>query len=122
MNELIIRDILIGAAGDGMGGLIAGTLAAAGKRIARKYGSKPKEKALQQALEVGLQAAFSALPKETSKLTQYYLECLANFLQRTVVHQRLYVLRFDILPSHSSVHDSNLSSCPLFWGEVHLPA
>ncbi len=86
----IIQTILLGAAGDAGGGLLAGLLGAAGRRVARRFEPPPQQAALQNALETALTAAFKTVP-QADPLNDYYLTCLADFLRREVVQEELAV-------------------------------
>lgn len=91
MNE-IVQEILIGAAGDGTGGLLAGMITSVSTRIAKRFQPEPQKKALQQALEVSLLTAFETLQDETKPFSRYYLNCTADFLRQRVVQEELSVL------------------------------
>lgn len=87
-----INQILMGAAGDGAGGLLTTMILAVGARIARRFQTESVIQPLRQALEASLIAAFDSLPDKTDSLNNYYMQCMADFLRQRVVVQELSVL------------------------------
>jgi hypothetical protein len=65
---------------------------ASATRIRRRFQQPAEQKALNTAIEFALDAAFNHLSSNVSNLTQYYLDCIADYLRQNVVHQELAVL------------------------------
>ncbi|MCB0031264.1 MAG: SUMF1/EgtB/PvdO family nonheme iron enzyme, partial [Anaerolineales bacterium] len=86
-NETI-REIVIGAAGDGTGGLVAGALVGAGRRLARRFEPPPQRAALDAAFVQAVETALGQYD-DLSALTSYYLECLTAYLRRELVREEL---------------------------------
>lgn len=92
MSESVINEILVGAAGDGSGGLLSTMVLWAGGRMVERFRPTEKQQALRVALETGLLGAFEAVEDDASNLSKYYLECMADFLRQEIVQRELGVL------------------------------
>jgi hypothetical protein len=89
------QQLLIGAGGDALGGLVANLatdlLNAAGRRVARRFQADPQHTALENALGEALVRALSAFPIDP-ELADHYLTLFDNFLRREAVQEELSLL------------------------------
>lgn len=91
MND-VIESILVGAAGDGTGGLLSGLITAAGVHAIQRFQQDPYRKALKQALSRSLQFSLNNIEENSSKLSYYYLQSFEEFFQKQIVQKQLSVL------------------------------
>ena len=87
-----ITQIMVGGAGEVVGGLLFGMLHAAGTTVKSRFQSHAEEKALTVALETALQTAFEETLESVSGVPKYYLECLGKYLQQNTVQRELSAL------------------------------
>lgn len=91
MND-VIESILVGAAGDGTGGLLSGLITAAGVHAIQRFQQDPYRKALKQALNKSLQFSLGSIEENSSKLSYYYLETFEKFFKKQIVQKQLSIL------------------------------
>jgi len=90
--QATIQQLINGGSGEFVGGLALWMVQASAAHIKRRFQKPVEQKALELALEFALETAFNHLSSNISKLTQYYLDCIADYLKENVVHQELAAL------------------------------